>query len=214
MLAGCLLAKTAKFTITDLNVSLEYTLMAARLLTCVFECDVAHPQRPCDFATYTPTYLWPGVDIFADRYRCNSRATIDALEFIGMELTASGYFLEALPVLAMYEHVARDTARSVTHTVHARLLRAKALSQLGFLSETYQHLRNLQLGEGLPKVASAPPVSTLGTSSLLLGTMEIPPFSNSLPSSHERNLRALQVLADTILVCICLSSLFVYYPSF
>jgi hypothetical protein len=200
LLAGCLLAKTAKYTVTDLNTSLEYVLMAARLLSSVFECDTVHPVRLCDFAVYTPTQVWGGVDLLGERYRCNSRAMLDALEFEGMELVAAGYALEALPLLALYEHLARYAVKSTNHTVHARVMRSQALIQLGLLAEAYHHLRSLQLGYGLPRVIP-PVVPYVGSGGALFGsTTEDATFCNWLPSTHERNSRALQILADTILV--------------
>ena len=69
LLAACLLAKTAKYTVADLNTCVEYALMSAKLFSCLFECDAMHPTRMCDFATYTPSQVWPGVDLFGDRYR-------------------------------------------------------------------------------------------------------------------------------------------------
>lgn len=201
-MVGCLLAKTAKYTTTDLNVSLENVLMAARFFTSVFACDVSHPVRNCDFAVYTPTHVWPGVELFADRYRCNAGAVLDALEFVGMELlNAPGYGLETLPLLALYEHIARDITKSITHTTHARILRAQALIRLGLLGEAYQHIRNVQSGEALPRLACVLPTSNLATNSFLSGSLPDPlTFSNQLPATHERNLRALQAL-DIILVC-------------
>lgn len=125
MLAGCLLVKTAKYTVSDVNTSVEHSLMAARLFTCIFACDVMHPTRLCDFATYVPSQVWPGVDLFGDRYRCNSHAMLEALEFDASELVAAGYALESLPVISLYEHIAHDLTKSASHTVHARILRCK-----------------------------------------------------------------------------------------
>jgi hypothetical protein len=159
--------------------------------------------------------VWPGVDLFGDRYRylstrtflhtsihnlissyrCNSRSMLESLEFEGSELVSAGYPLEALPVLSLYEHVARDAAKSTTHAVHARVLRSKALTHLGLLAEAFRQLRSLQLGEGLPKVSSD---SSLSSS--IFTSSDDSTFSNQLPASHERNLRALQLLSDTTLV--------------
>ena len=202
--------------------------MSAKLFSCLFECDAMHPTRMCDFATYTPSQVWPGVDLFGDRYRyslslchlnplhyfhvsrtstfnlspcltintrCNSRAMLEALEFASSELVVAGYPLEALPVLSLYEHVARDAAKSTTHAVHARVLRSKALMHLGFLAEAFKQLRSLQLGQGLPKVSFD---SDVGNS--IFPSSDDASFSNQLPATHECNLRALQILSDTTLV--------------
>lgn len=43
--------------------------MAARLVGACFSCSLTHPQRPLDFATYTPLELWEGNNLFHDPYR-------------------------------------------------------------------------------------------------------------------------------------------------
>ena len=43
--------------------------MAARLVAACFSCSLVHPQRPVDFATYTPLELWEGTHLFHDPYK-------------------------------------------------------------------------------------------------------------------------------------------------
>ena len=43
--------------------------MAAQLVGACFSCSLIHPQRPLDFATYTPLELWEGSNLFHDPYR-------------------------------------------------------------------------------------------------------------------------------------------------
>jgi len=53
----------------DLSSRLSCALLAAELLPAVFATDIIHPQRRVDFAAYTPVQIWPGVDVFEDKYR-------------------------------------------------------------------------------------------------------------------------------------------------
>lgn len=101
-----------------------------------------------------------------------------------------------MPLLSLYEHIACQSAKSTTLTAHARLQRSKALTQLGLLEDAFHHLRSLQLGEGLPKMAGSAPNSNLD----LVNPVDDVTFSNLLPASDGRNLRALQVLAETTMV--------------
>lgn len=44
--------------------------LGALLLSAVFCCDAAHPQRAVGFATHAPVEIWPGADLFGgDSYR-------------------------------------------------------------------------------------------------------------------------------------------------
>ena len=43
--------------------------MAAQLVAACFACSLVHPQRPVDFATYTPLELWEGTHLFHDPYK-------------------------------------------------------------------------------------------------------------------------------------------------
>ena len=43
--------------------------MAARLVAACFSCSLIHPQRPVDFATYTPLELWEDTHLFHDPYK-------------------------------------------------------------------------------------------------------------------------------------------------
>lgn len=107
-----------------------------------------------------------------------------------------GYQLHALPLLSLYEHVACQSAKSTTLTAHARLQRSKALTQLGLLDDAFYHLRSLQLGQGLPKMAGSVHNSNLD----LVNPVDDVSFSTLLPANDPHNLRALQVLAETTMV--------------
>lgn len=51
------------------SLQVQGACMAARLVGACFSCSLIHPQRPLDFATYTPLELWEGSNLFHDPYR-------------------------------------------------------------------------------------------------------------------------------------------------
>ena len=51
------------------SLQVQGACMAARLVGVCFSCSLIHPQRPLDFATYTPLELWEGSNLFHDPYR-------------------------------------------------------------------------------------------------------------------------------------------------
>ena len=81
---------------------------ASHLILGVFGASVGHPQRPCDFAVYTPKVLTSGADLFADARCCSPKWVMAACRTVAVTLLQ--YDTEhahlTLPVLALYEHVA------------------------------------------------------------------------------------------------------------
>lgn len=70
-------------------------------------------------------------------------------------LLDAGLALQALPVLALYEHLALHAARDVGETLHCRQLRVAACCQLGLLAEASRILLPLMAGRSLPDPSSA-----------------------------------------------------------
>ena len=155
LLSGVLLGKLARYSYYDnLGLRLEAARMASTLLSSVFCCTLAHPQRNVDFASYVPTYLWDGAeDIFSDPYRCNLTDLLSSLETLTSILIDNDLDLEALPMLSLWEYVAYRVARSLPMTIRSRLRRSQALSNLGLVGPASSTIMGLIAGNNLPDAA-------------------------------------------------------------
>ena len=131
-----LLGKLARFTTSSaLHRRLEYIKFASALAQSIFSCSVSHPDRISDLALYQARELWPCVDTFENPQRIQPQGLREALNYISTSLLDNDCAIEALPVLVMYEYVARYRFRSATLTLEARRLRFDACIKLGLIEE-------------------------------------------------------------------------------
>ncbi|WIA10725.1 hypothetical protein OEZ85_010899 [Tetradesmus obliquus] len=163
LLAGMLLGKLARYIHhSDLGARLSCARLAGELLPAVFAASIIHPQRAVDCALYVPVEIWPGADLFDDPYRCNAPDLLSSLESLTHILIQQHISLPALPLLALWEHVALHATHNTPSLVLARVMRVKALSQLALLAEAGIVLRGLLQGSNLPGVLLQGPQPILG----------------------------------------------------
>ena len=93
----------------------------------------------------------PGVLINSDIYRFNIRYMIAALNYVCLELVNSGHYLNCLPAVSLYEHLACTYARDLTHTIFARLIKMEALTKLNMFNEAFVIMHGLLNGSQLPQ---------------------------------------------------------------
>jgi len=149
---GVLCGKVVRFVShEDLGRRTDAARLGAVLVSALFCCDAAHPQRAAGFASYTPEELWPGADLFAsDLYRCNVADLAAGLEAVASTLLDQSFALEALPVLSMWEHLARHITRQLPAAVLARAARVRALCMLGMLGDAAAVISDLMAARNLP----------------------------------------------------------------
>ena len=76
--------------------------MAAQLVGACFSCSLIHPQRPLDFATYTPLELWEGSNLFHDPYRSLPGTQHSSQYLISLSLLISDAFCESIELHCFY----------------------------------------------------------------------------------------------------------------
>jgi hypothetical protein len=154
LLAGATLCgKLAGISYThNSHLQLEAALLGSKLASSVFVCSVTHPQRALDFADYTPVAIWEGPkgSLFNDPYALNAPDVADGLESISGIAVEGGHQLEALPVMALWEWVCTHATRDAAAVVRTRIVRARALCDLGLLREAFDVTTSLMTGSGLP----------------------------------------------------------------
>ncbi|KAG2499074.1 hypothetical protein HYH03_003257 [Edaphochlamys debaryana] len=203
LLLGCVLAgKLARYVHHDhLNMRLECCRLAGRLAFCAFSAHMGHPQRRVGFATYTPRELWAaGADawvLWSDPYRCPVVDLAGSLETAAAGLLDAGLAIEALPVLALWEHVARDVTRSLHGTVLCRIMRCRALVALGLLTEACSVAAGLMTASGLPDPVLDSDYILKDAAGSVVVSEPAPPFSNAHLPGEPGNKAALLHIADT-----------------
>ena len=156
----------------------------------LFHSSLPHPIREVDYASYTPSSLLLGPELFTDHFRCSSSLFIVSLHDTIKELVTRKHTLKVLPLIALYEHASDKLAHSIHHTVLARVYRSEALVQMGMYGDAIQCIRGLMTGADLPLLSSE--YHTISETHHLPN----PGFTDSLPLNHPKNIRVLSLLLD------------------
>ena len=175
----------------------EAALLGAHLIAAAFAGSVTHPQRAVDFASYTPAALSEGAsELFCDARELDAAEVASGAQAVAAALLRGGAPLEALPVVALWEWMARDVARDAAMTVRARLARARALTDLGLLQDAYSVVTRLMTGVGLPDALGGGPLVLHLPDGAPYNPVPIPHFLANERPGAPANKAALEFLAQ------------------
>jgi hypothetical protein len=154
--AGVMLGKLSKFCCTtDQERKLENAMLAAELVRAPFSLSLPHPQRLCDFASYSPSQFCIGTNLFSDERRLDCASLITAVMEIAeilIEGDGGGYCSLALPALCLGEWVCRWVTMDIDSLTKVRLLKVQACVGAGFMAEGMSVLAKILQGRDLPDV--------------------------------------------------------------
>jgi hypothetical protein len=77
---------------------------------------------------------------------------LHTLGYACQQLIDSELYDKALPLASLMEYIAYDISRSKVLTIKARLLKAIALTEIGYLNEAYQLYNRTLSMKDLPKI--------------------------------------------------------------
>jgi hypothetical protein len=151
LIGGIVLTKLAKLCYegTDLHKHSECLLMAAELFAAPSRLSLPHPQVATEHATYTFREFM-GRDLFTDKHVLQPSELLHTIGVSTQQLIDQGLFDKALPLAALMEFIAGDVTRSKVLTVKARLLKATALVELGYINEALQIYKRIVHMKDLP----------------------------------------------------------------
>jgi hypothetical protein len=151
LIGGIVLTKLAKLCSegTDLHKHSECVLMASELFAAPAKLSMPHPQVASEYAVYTFREFM-GTKLFTDQYVLQPSELLHTLSVSSQALIDQGLFHKALPLAALMEYIAADVARSKVLTVKARLLKASALVELGYINEGLQIYNRILSMKDLP----------------------------------------------------------------
>ncbi|XP_069766069.1 cilia- and flagella-associated protein 54 [Narcine bancroftii] len=157
LLAGVLIAKIAQFTaLTDFAFRIDCCILSSFFFKGLFRATLPHPRNDCEYASYEVgcgcdvVELIPGIDLFSDLFRADIRTVVGSLNFLLHELYAAKQNLLALPLFTLYQYFVSSICRDVHKSVEARILKIKALADLGFFAEAFAEHCFLINGEKIP----------------------------------------------------------------
>ncbi|XP_051890137.1 cilia- and flagella-associated protein 54-like [Pristis pectinata] len=157
LLAGILTAKIAQFiTLSDFKFKIDCCILSSFFFKALFRTTLPHPRNDREYATYEIGFdcdvveLIPGIDLFSDRFRADIRTVVGSLNFVLHELHAARQNLLALPLFTLYQYFVSSICRDVQKSVEARILKMKALTDLGLFAEAFAEHHALINGEKIP----------------------------------------------------------------
>ena len=135
LIGGIVLTKLAKLCYEgqDLHKHSECIIMAAELFAAPAKLSLPHPQVASEYASYTFREFM-GNGLFDDQYVLQPSELIHTLSTSCQALLDFGLFHQALPLAALMEYISGEVTRSKVLTVKARLLKAFALVELGYIN--------------------------------------------------------------------------------
>lgn len=97
-----------------------------------------------------------GRELFTDQNVLQPSELLHTLAVSTQALVDLCLFHKALPLAALMEYLARDVTRSKVLTVKARLVKATALVELGYINEAMQIYSRILAMKDLPDYAARP----------------------------------------------------------
>jgi hypothetical protein len=97
-----------------------------------------------------------GRDLFTDQNVLQPSELLHTLAVSTQALIDKSLFHTALPMAALMEYMASDVTRSKVLTVKARLIKATALVELGYINEGLQIYSRILAMKDLPDYAARP----------------------------------------------------------
>ncbi|XP_055508714.1 cilia- and flagella-associated protein 54-like isoform X2 [Leucoraja erinacea] len=157
VLAGILSAKIAQFiTFSDFKFRTDCCILSSFFFKGLLRTTLPHPRSDCEYASYEigldcdVVELIPGIDLFSNRFRADIRTMVGSMNFLLHELHAAKQNLLALPLFTLYQYVVTSICRDVQKSVEARILKMRALTELGLFAEAFAEHHIMINGEKIP----------------------------------------------------------------
>eukprot|EP01060_Flectonema_neradi_P001923 TRINITY_DN11180_c1_g1_i2.p1 TRINITY_DN11180_c1_g1~~TRINITY_DN11180_c1_g1_i2.p1 ORF type:complete len:1356 (+),score=251.99 TRINITY_DN11180_c1_g1_i2:392-4459(+) len=149
-----LLYKLASLSLTNKQAAAgEHCLLAARLAAAVLSGCLSNPVREYDYSTEVPADILYDADVFDGPLGVDAMSLVHALAYTADYCQRIGHHLVSLPAAALLEYVSSNLIRNTEYVVLARLLRVRALSEIGNLEQAGFILQQVLSGTNLPHQA-------------------------------------------------------------
>ena len=183
VLAATAISKIARFFyFNNEDKRSELIWLAAHLYIAPVMGTIPHPVSYIEYATYIPEFIFPFLNVFADKFQCNPAIICDNLFFLTNELQWYGMNLITLPLISLIEHIANNCLQSMVISGRATLLKAKSLVNIGKISL------------GVAKVLRLTKRSSLKVKKDV--TQDSSLFNDNLYPAHESHIQHLLILAN------------------
>eukprot|EP01062_Namystynia_karyoxenos_P028115 TRINITY_DN21370_c0_g2_i1.p1 TRINITY_DN21370_c0_g2~~TRINITY_DN21370_c0_g2_i1.p1 ORF type:complete len:4236 (+),score=1617.18 TRINITY_DN21370_c0_g2_i1:88-12708(+) len=144
---------SAQVFASDQCAAVEHALFAAWLARAALAGHVSHPERECDLRCLTPKDILCDIDPFGGALGVDGIELVYALAHAAYVCLGVGHAVLALPAAALLEYTAKYAARSREYVILARLLRVRALADIGDFSGASEVMHTVCTAQDLPHKA-------------------------------------------------------------
>ncbi len=172
--------------------------MSSELFAAPGKLSFPHPQVNVEYQNYRLREFL-SEQLFVDKYVITPSELLHTLGYTGQQLIDAEMYDRALPIAGLMEYIAVEITRSKVLTIKARLLKAIALTEIGYLNEAYQLYNRVLSMKDLPKIGRT---RESDFTTKKEGKNFYFPYQqryhNHLPPEHEKNAEAIQNILKVI----------------
>jgi len=161
LIGGIVLAKLAKLCYEgkDLHKYTECVLMASELFAAPAKLTLPHPQVAIEYASYCFSEFLDGrcageSHVFQDKQVLQPSEVLHCVQTVAQALLDLEVFPQVLPLCSLMEYVAQNVVKSAILVTKARVLKANALIEIGYIDQALLIYKRVLKGIDLPKYAS------------------------------------------------------------
>ena len=169
----------------------ECLLMSAELFAAPSKLSFPHPQTSVEFSQYRIREFL-NEHLFVDKYILTPSELLHTLGSAAQSLVDADLHDKALPLASLMEYISTDIVRSRMLTMKARLLKAVALTEIGYLNEAYQIYNRILSLKDLPKHNTRESEFTIKKDGKNFYFPYQQRYYNNLAPEHEKNAEAIQ----------------------
>ena len=170
----------------------ECTIMAAELLAAPAKLTLPHPLTPIEYSSYSFAELLNGSQggespLFVDKQILQPSELLHASSVIAQSLIDLDQHHLSMPVCSLMEYIAQNVAKSTILVTKARVTKATALVELGYINEAFMIYKRILEAKDLPKhgTRASEWASKAGGSSYHIDQTD--KYHNNLTPEHDKN---------------------------
>jgi hypothetical protein len=140
---------------------METTLMAAELFAAPAKLSFPHPQQCVEYSTYNFGEFFDGrlpgeVDLFNDKQVIQPSELLHTIYVVAQQQIDNENYQMVLPLCSLLEYLCVHITKSKILLVKARVTKATALIELGYLNEAYFLYRKVLALKDMPNHGTRP----------------------------------------------------------
>ena len=138
LIGGIVLTKLAKLCYEgrDLHRYNECILMSSELFAAPGKLSFPHPQNAIEYSAYRVREFLDE-QLFVDKYVVTPSELVHTIGYTCQQLVDSEMYEKAMPMASVMEYIASEVTRSKVLTVKARVTKAIAMTEIGYINEAY-----------------------------------------------------------------------------